>query len=192
MTMTSYPLLAMPSPLPVRRRRTRASAAYHLVRPGPVLDDVDYRLARGQESMDPSASDVVTTEDRMRLTDRIALVTGGASGIGLATAERFLEEGARVVIADIARERGEAAAAGLEAGGHRGVSAIACDVSRGDQVERLVEGVLTAHGRIDILFNNAGVFVPHEVHEIPEEEWAGILAVNLTSVYLVSKHVVPG
>ena len=127
----------------------------------------------------------------MRLTDRIALVTGGASGIGLATAERFLEEGAQVVIADIARERGEAAAAGLKAGGHRGVSAVACDVSRGDQVERLVEEVLAAHGCIDILFNNAGVFVPHEVHEIPEEEWAGILAVNLTSVYLVSKHVVP-
>jgi len=128
----------------------------------------------------------------MRLNDRVALVTGGASGIGLATAERFLEEGARVVLADIARERGEAATAGLRSKGYDRVSAVCCDVSRGDQVRSMVDSVLAAEGRIDILFNNAGVFVPNEVHEIPEEEWSGILAVNLTSVYLVSKYVVPG
>lgn len=127
----------------------------------------------------------------MRLEDRVALVTGGASGIGLAATERFLEEGAKVVIADISREGGEAAAAALRAKGHGPVTAVACDVSRRDQVARLVEGVVATHGRIDVLFNNAGLFVPNEVHEIPEEEWARVLAVNLTSVYLVSKHVVP-
>jgi NAD(P)-dependent dehydrogenase (short-subunit alcohol dehydrogenase family) len=127
----------------------------------------------------------------VRLKDRVALVTGGASGIGLAATERFLEEGAKVVIADISREGGEAAAAALRAKGHGPVTAVACDVSRRDQVARLVEGLVATHGRIDVLFNNAGLFAPNEVHEIPEEEWARVLAVNLTSVYLVSKHVVP-
>jgi NAD(P)-dependent dehydrogenase (short-subunit alcohol dehydrogenase family) len=127
----------------------------------------------------------------VRLKDRIALITGGASGIGLATAERFLEEGAVVVIADVARDKGEEAVRGLRAGGHPRVSFVPCDVTRGDQVARMVEEVLHGHGRIDILFNNAGRFAPHEVHEIPEEEWHDLLAVNLSSVYLVSKHVVP-
>jgi NAD(P)-dependent dehydrogenase (short-subunit alcohol dehydrogenase family) len=119
------------------------------------------------------------------------LVTGGASGIGLATAERFLEEGAHVVIADISEERGGAVTAALRAKGHGQVSAVTCDVSRRDDVERLVEGIVAAHGRIDVLFNNAGMFTPNEVHEIPEEEWERTLAVNLTSVYLMSKHVIP-
>ncbi len=127
----------------------------------------------------------------MRLKNRVALITGGASGIGLATAERFLEEGAQVVIADLSREGGEAAKAALGARGHGRLAAVACDVSRPDAVARLVGGVVAAHGRIDILFNNAGIFVPNEVHEIAAEEWDRILGVNLTSVYLVSKNVVP-
>lgn len=127
----------------------------------------------------------------MRLQDRVALITGGASGIGLATAERFLEEGARVVIADLSRESGEKAVAALEAKGRGRLEAVACDVSRADAVARLVEGVAAKHGRIDILFNNAGMFVPNELHDVGVEEWDEILRVNLTSVYLVSKHVLP-
>ena len=127
----------------------------------------------------------------MRLQDRVALITGGASGIGLATAGRFLEEGARVVIADLSREGGEAAAATLGAGGQGRLEAVACDVSRPDAVARLIEGVAAKHGRIDILFNNAGMFVPNELHDVPLGEWDEILRVNLTSVYLVSKHVLP-
>ena len=127
----------------------------------------------------------------MRLQDRVALITGGASGIGLATAERFLEEGARVVIADLSRESGEKAVAALEAKGRGRLEAVACDVSRADAVARLVEGVAAKHGRIDVLFNNAGMFVPNELHDVGVEEWDEILRVNLTSVYLVSKHVLP-
>ncbi len=127
----------------------------------------------------------------MRLKDRVALITGGASGIGLATAERFLEEGAQVVIADLSRKGGKAAVAALRARGHGQLAAVACDVSRPDAVAGLVEGIIAAHGRIDVLFNNAGMFVPNEVHEIAEDEWARVLDANLTSVYLVSKHVVP-
>jgi NAD(P)-dependent dehydrogenase (short-subunit alcohol dehydrogenase family) len=135
----------------------------------------------------------------MRLQDRVALITGGASGIGRATAARFLEEGARVILADVSREGVEACVAELRAGGRpaahpRGgasVTAVACDVSRGDEVARLVEGVVRAHGRIDVLFNNAGIFAPNEVHQTPPEEWDRLVAVNLTSVYLVSRSVVP-
>src|SRR6185503_20268826 len=78
----------------------------------------------------------------VRLQDRVALITGGASGIGLATAERFLEEGARVVIADLSRESGEKAVAALGAKWHGRLEAVACDVSRADAVARLVEGVV--------------------------------------------------
>jgi NAD(P)-dependent dehydrogenase (short-subunit alcohol dehydrogenase family) len=127
----------------------------------------------------------------VRLEDRVALITGGASGIGLATAERFLEEGARVVIADLSREGGEAAVAALGAKGPGRLEAVVCDVSRSDAVARLVEGIVARHGRIDVLFNNAGMFVPNELHEVAAEEWDEILRVNLTSVYLVSKQVLP-
>lgn len=127
----------------------------------------------------------------MRLKERVALVTGGASGIGLATAERFLEEGATVVIADMSRSGGEAAVEALAGRGRGTVTAVPCDVTRRDEVARLVDGVVAAHGRIDILFNNAGYFVPNELHEVAEDDWARILAVNLGSVYQVSRQVVP-
>lgn len=127
----------------------------------------------------------------MRFKDRVALVTGGASGIGLATAGRLLEEGAAVVIADIDAEAGEAAAAGLRARGLEAVSASRCDVTRGDHVKALVDDLVARHGRLDVLFNNAGIFEPGEVHEISENDWDRQLNVNLRSVYLVSHHVVP-
>ena len=127
----------------------------------------------------------------MRFKDRVALITGGASGIGLATAERFLEEGARVVIADVSGEAGEKAVASRGASGRGRLQAVACDVSRPDSVGRLVEGIMATHGRIDVLFNNAGVFVPNELHEVAFDEWDEILRINLTSVYLVSRQVLP-
>jgi NAD(P)-dependent dehydrogenase (short-subunit alcohol dehydrogenase family) len=126
-----------------------------------------------------------------RFEGRVALVTGGASGIGLATAERLLEEGAAVVIADLDDEAGEAAAAALRGRGLELASAARCDVTRGDQVKALVEGVVARHERLDVLFNNAGIFEPGEVHEVGEEAWDRQLGVNLRAVYLVAHHVVP-
>ena len=127
----------------------------------------------------------------MRLADRIAVVTGGASGIGLASVQRMLQEGATVTIADIDPKAGERAVADLKTGGLSQVESVPTDVSKSDDVRRLVDGVVARHGRIDVLFNNAGFFEPGQVHEVGEEDWERAMAVNLRSVYLCSHHVVP-
>jgi NAD(P)-dependent dehydrogenase (short-subunit alcohol dehydrogenase family) len=126
-----------------------------------------------------------------RFEGKVALVTGGASGIGLATATRLLEEGAAVVIADKDGEAAEAAAAALRGRGLDDVSAARCDVTRGDQVKALVGDVVARHERHDVLFNNAGIYEAGEVHEIGEDDWDRQMNVNLRSVYLVSHDVVP-
>ncbi len=91
----------------------------------------------------------------MRLTNRIALVTGAASGIGRACAERFVREGAAVALVDIDRDRGQAVAEELSA--HGKVAFFACDVGFKDQVDATVEAALGTFGRIDILLSNAGI-----------------------------------
>ena len=126
-----------------------------------------------------------------RFEGRVALVTGGASGIGLATAERLLEEGAAVVIADLDGDAAEAAAVALRDRGLEHARAARCDVTRGDQVQALVADIVGRHERLDVLFSNAGIFEPGEVHEVDEEAWDRQLGVNLRAVYLVAHHVVP-
>src|ERR1041385_7874388 len=103
----------------------------------------------------------------MRFTDRVAVVTGGASGIGLATAKRFGEEGARVVIADLNPEKAGAAAAQVKGAGAPDAWGSGCDVSKADQVEATVAGALERFGRLDVVVNNAGlmVFKPIEEHK---------------------------
>jgi NAD(P)-dependent dehydrogenase (short-subunit alcohol dehydrogenase family) len=125
-----------------------------------------------------------------RFEGRVALVTGGASGIGLATAERLSDEGAVVVIADLDGAAAEAAAAELRRRGGR-ADGRRCDVIRTEDVRELVAWLLREYGRLDVLFNNAGIFEPGEVHEVDEEAWDRQLGVNLRAVYLVARHVVP-
>ncbi len=122
-----------------------------------------------------------------RLEGKVAMVTGGGSGIGRRTAERFAEEGATVVIADIDPE--SAAETAQAIGG--AASALTMDVTRGTDVTAGVEQVVSDHGRIDIVVNNAGITIVGAAHDLSEDEWDRELAINLKSVYLVSKAVWP-
>jgi NAD(P)-dependent dehydrogenase (short-subunit alcohol dehydrogenase family) len=127
----------------------------------------------------------------VRFTDRVTIVTGGASGIGLATVKRFLEEEATVVIVDLSPDGCVRAADELHDLGHERFETVIADVANVDDVRAMAENALKRHGRIDVLFNNAGFFEPGEVHEVAEEDWERAMSVNLRSVFLCSKYVLP-
>lgn len=124
---------------------------------------------------------------RDRLRDRVAVVTGAGSGIGLATVRRFAAEGARVVCVDIDAEAGERAAA--EVGGEF----VAADVADETAVRDLFDGVVERQGRVDVAFNNAGISPPDDdsILETGLDAWERVLRVNTTSVYLCCKYVIP-
>jgi NAD(P)-dependent dehydrogenase (short-subunit alcohol dehydrogenase family) len=122
-----------------------------------------------------------------RLQDRVAVITGAASGIGLASAKRFAEEGAVVVGVDLNTDAIEALA--KETGG----TAITCDVTDADAVEAMFAQVVADHGSVDIAFNNAGISPPEDdsILDTGIEVWERVQKVNLTSVYLCCKYVLP-
>ncbi|MFI0479259.1 3-oxoacyl-ACP reductase [Actinomadura sp. 9N215] len=122
-----------------------------------------------------------------RLEGRVAVVTGGASGIGLATARRFAAEGARVVVADVDETPGKAAAKELDG------LYVKADVTSEDDVAALFRTVHDACGRIDVAFNNAGISPPDDdsILKTGLEAWKRVQDVNLTGVYLCCKHVIP-
>jgi NAD(P)-dependent dehydrogenase (short-subunit alcohol dehydrogenase family) len=124
------------------------------------------------------------------LEGKRAIVTGAASGIGRATAALFAAEGAGVVLADIDAAGAEAAAAAIVAAGGRAV-AVACDVTRSDDCLRAVETAVSTFGGLDVVFNNAGIIRRTDVVETTEEEWDRVMAVNVRSVFLMSKHAIP-
>ncbi len=125
-----------------------------------------------------------------RLQGKIALITGAGSGIGEASARLFAEEGATVACADFVGEAAERVAAEINATGARAV-AVQGDVTRSEDVERMVDGTLRQLGRVDILFNNAGTGIRGRVHTLSEAEWDEVLDTNLKSVFLCSKAVIP-
>jgi 3-oxoacyl-[acyl-carrier protein] reductase len=125
------------------------------------------------------------------LKDKVAIVTGSARGIGAATARRLAEEGAMVVINDIQRDLALATMAALKADGHQAHCAIA-DVTKADDVRRLVEETITVFGRVDILVNNAGFPRDRHLVKMSEEDWDLVMSVMLKGAFLVTKAVMPG
>ncbi len=126
----------------------------------------------------------------MRLKDKVAIVTGSASGIGKAIALAFAREGAIVVGADINVEGGKGTAREIEQSG--GVAAfIETDVTEADRIRDLVEETVKRFGKLDIMVNNAGVEVFQRLADTEDEMWDGVMAVNLRGVFLGTKHAVP-
>ncbi len=133
-------------------------------------------------------TETTTIAHIMDMSQKTAIVTGGAVGIGLGIARRLAEAGAHVVIADRNEQNAESAARELTESGWR-ASAIAGDVSREDDVRRIVEHAVSVGGGVDILVNNAGIYPVMPIVSMPVETFDTILAVNLKSTFLCTKYV---
>ncbi|PKM83949.1 MAG: short-chain dehydrogenase [Firmicutes bacterium HGW-Firmicutes-13] len=130
------------------------------------------------------------TEILGRLYNKVAIITGGSSGIGESSARLFAEEGAKVVIVDINKEKGEIVAKEIKDRGKEALF-IKADISKEDEVKFMVEETVNSFKKIDILFNNAGIAKLSPVHELDEKEWDRVININLKGAYLCSKHVIP-
>ena len=130
-----------------------------------------------------SAPTAATSPVSFGLQGRVAIITGGSQGIGEASVRRFAQEGAQVVIADVADARGQALATEL------GALYVHCDVGDKAQVDALVAEVLRAHGRIDVLVNNAGIFKAADFLDVTEADFDAVLRVNLKGAFLVGQAV---
>lgn len=124
----------------------------------------------------------------MRLEGKTAIVTGGSSGFGAGIVRKFHAEGARVLIADLNAEMGQELAAELG----EGVEVIRANVADGDDVVQMAQQAMTLWGQIDLLVNNAGVtHLPAAMEDISEEDFDRVIAVNVKSVFLAAKTIVP-
>ena len=121
-----------------------------------------------------------------RLENKIALITGGAAGIGKVTAQRFAREGAKVVIWDLNEEKGQAVASEIVAGDATAIF-MKVNTARYNEVEEATNKVLEQFGRIDILINNAGITRDASLKKMTPEQWQQVLDVNLTGVFNCTK-----
>ncbi len=120
-----------------------------------------------------------------RLDGKVAIITGGASGIGKRTAELFVEEGARVIIADL---NGDGVAAVVAQLGKSNADGLELDIRDEEAVKGMVDQAFSRFGRLDIAFNNAGIGGFSPIHQYPLEEWERIVSVCLTGTFLCIKH----
>jgi sorbitol-6-phosphate 2-dehydrogenase len=123
------------------------------------------------------------------LQDKIAIVTGGAQGLGAAICRRLADEGCYVVVADLNLEGAEQTAANIAAQTGRRAIAIKVDVTEEAQVEAMVDRAVEEFGRLDILVSNAGILIAEAVDEFPAEKWRAVMNVNLFGYFLCLKHV---
>lgn len=126
----------------------------------------------------------------VRLNEKVAIITGAASGIGKATAKLFAEHGAKIVVADIDTEGGELTVTEIKNKEHQG-SFIQTDVSIHEKTQKMVDHTINLYGKLDILVNSAGIAMRLPVEELPEDDWHHCLGVNLTGVFLCSKAAIP-
>jgi 3-hydroxybutyrate dehydrogenase len=126
----------------------------------------------------------------MKLKDKVAIVTGAASGIGKEIAKTYAREGARVAVADLNAQAAEATAAELRAAGGQAMG-VAMDVTDEAAVNQGVAAVVKAWGGIDVLVSNAGIQIVHPVHEFPYAEWKKMLAIHLDGAFLTTKACLP-
>lgn len=136
--------------------------------------------------MEPRA----TLKDLTSLEGRVAVITGGASGIGLGVGSRLAEAGAKVALLDIDDGKGQEAVQALK---EQGLHALYyhCDVTSNADCKHVTEQIISDFGKIDILFNNAGVAIRKNTVDLAEEEWDLALDVSLKGAYLLSHHVIP-
>jgi len=125
-----------------------------------------------------------------RLEGKVAVVTGAATGIGRATAVLFASEGARIVFGDVNDAEAEETVRLIRSAG-ADATYVHCDVRQGEDVRRLVETAVTAHGRLNVMMNNVGVNFYGKVHETSEEDWAACLNLNLGGVYRGMREAIP-
>ena len=119
----------------------------------------------------------------MKLKDKVAVVTGATKGIGLAIAEEYAKEGAKVVLTGRSVDLGENAAKAISSRGHEALF-VPCDVSQSDQVQQLVKKTVQHFGRLDIMVSNAGINNKAEFLDVAEADWDSVIAVNLKGVFL--------
>ena len=123
----------------------------------------------------------------MRFQDKVALITGGASGIGLATAKRLASEGARIVVVDLKQENIDKALPEVKAAGAPDVWGCACDVSDEKRVETAVQGALARFERLDVVVNNAGLMQFKPLEELTGDDWLRVLNVDLLGTFYFTK-----
>jgi NAD(P)-dependent dehydrogenase (short-subunit alcohol dehydrogenase family) len=127
-----------------------------------------------------------------RLQDKVAIITGGASGMGRVAARMFAAEGAKVVVADVTEPAAQSVVDEVTAAGGRAI-AVAADVSREADARRMIDAAVEAYGRVDVLYNNAGIMpeADHSVIDTSVEDWDRVMAVNVRGVFLGCKYAIP-